>query len=59
MKIEHVKVNKAKTYDSLFGHNFFAVDKFGGCRAGSEISSTPGATEGCTGEIGEPVNKER
>lgn len=41
-------------FHHFFGHNFFAVDKFGGCGAGSEISSTPGATEGCTGEIGEP-----
>lgn len=41
-------------FHHFFGHNFFAVDKFGGCGAGSKISSTPGATEGCTGEIGEP-----
>lgn len=55
-------INKSTTKtinDSLFGHNLFAVDIFGGCWGGSEISPTSGATKWCTGEIGEPANREQ
>jgi hypothetical protein len=39
----------------LFGDDLFAIDIF--CRrwSGPEIPSTPGTTEGCAGEIAEPV----